>query len=162
VEERREVEPWGVVSWHGRWYLVGHDRGRGATRVFRLSRITGEVSPVGPAGAVRVPSDVDLVGQVAEADVDALDRVARVRVRRGAAAGLRRWAQRDSTDPHGSVDSANSTEDDGYDRLELAYHDGQTLAERVAGYGADVIVDSPAELREAVIARLRALAEVAA
>ena len=28
--EERRVEPWGVVSWHGRWYLVGHDTGRGA------------------------------------------------------------------------------------------------------------------------------------
>jgi len=28
--EDREVEPWGVVSWRGRWYLVGYDRTRGA------------------------------------------------------------------------------------------------------------------------------------
>src|SRR4051794_36172622 len=38
----RTVEPWGVVWWHGRWYLVGHDRDRDATRVFRLSRITSD------------------------------------------------------------------------------------------------------------------------
>ncbi|MBV8933727.1 MAG: WYL domain-containing protein, partial [Kutzneria sp.] len=33
----RTVEPWGIVSWRGRWYLVGHDRDRAAVRCFRLS-----------------------------------------------------------------------------------------------------------------------------
>src|ERR1700756_426227 len=41
----RTVEPWGVVTEKGRWYLVGHDRDRGATRTFRLSRIGDEVTP---------------------------------------------------------------------------------------------------------------------
>src|SRR5436190_7477261 len=44
---RRTVEPWGVVWWHGRWYLVGHDRDRDAIRVFRLSRVEGEAEAVG-------------------------------------------------------------------------------------------------------------------
>src|ERR1700744_1870632 len=35
----RTVEPWGVVTEKGRWYLVGHDRDRDATRTFRLSLI---------------------------------------------------------------------------------------------------------------------------
>src|ERR1700742_1329258 len=49
----RTVEPWGVVTEKGRWYLVGHDRDRDDTRVFRLSRIGAEVAPIGPAVAVR-------------------------------------------------------------------------------------------------------------
>ena len=44
----RTVEPWGVVTEKGRWYLVGHDRDRDDTRTFRLSRIGDEVAPVGP------------------------------------------------------------------------------------------------------------------
>ncbi len=32
---RRHVEPWGLVSWHGRWYLVARDADRGEPRVFR-------------------------------------------------------------------------------------------------------------------------------
>src|SRR3954447_22451715 len=55
----RTVEPWGVVTDRGRWYLVGHDRDRDATRTFRLSRIGSDVKPVGPAGAVE-PQGVDL------------------------------------------------------------------------------------------------------
>src|SRR6201997_4681948 len=56
----RTVEPWGVVTEKGRWYLVGHDRDRDATRTFRLSRIGADVTPIGPAGAVTVPDGVDL------------------------------------------------------------------------------------------------------
>ncbi len=44
----RTVEPWGVVTDRGRWYLVGHDRDRDATRTFRLSRIGADVTPIGP------------------------------------------------------------------------------------------------------------------
>jgi len=56
----RTVEPWGVVTEKGRWYLVGHDRDRGATRTFRLSRIGDEVTTIGPTGAVTRPVDADL------------------------------------------------------------------------------------------------------
>src|SRR6266511_2114085 len=66
--ERREVEPWGVVTLRGRWYVVGHDRRRGATRCFRLSRIAGEVRPVGQPGTVRQPAGLDLVEVVAGSD----------------------------------------------------------------------------------------------
>src|SRR3954470_1268327 len=62
---RRTVEPWGVVWWHGRGSLVGHDRDRGGTRVFRMSRIIGAVKTSGPAGAVRRPDEVDLTVLVA-------------------------------------------------------------------------------------------------
>ncbi len=45
----RHVDPWGLVSWHGRWYLAAYDTDRAATRVFRLSRIVGTVEPSGAA-----------------------------------------------------------------------------------------------------------------
>ncbi|WP_262401517.1 helix-turn-helix transcriptional regulator [Actinomadura sp. CNU-125] len=57
---RRHLEPWGVVSRRGRWYVVGFDRDRDEERVFRLSRIDGEVAADGPAGAVTVPDGVDV------------------------------------------------------------------------------------------------------
>ena len=52
---RRHVEPWGLVSWRGRWYLAAHDTDRADTRVFRLSRIVGAVEPVGEARQRRGP-----------------------------------------------------------------------------------------------------------
>ena len=53
----RNVEPWGVVTARGRWYLVGHDRDRDDTRIFRLSRII-DVQADGPSGEVRRPDGV--------------------------------------------------------------------------------------------------------
>ena len=65
VPARRRVQPWGVVAWHGRWYLVGQDLDRGAPRVFRLSRVVGAPKPTGPAGAFEPPAGLDLAEVVA-------------------------------------------------------------------------------------------------
>ncbi|MCP9977066.1 hypothetical protein LUX32_04890 [Actinomadura madurae] len=40
--------------------MVGFDRDRDEQRVFRLSRIVGEVAADGPAGSVTVPDGVDV------------------------------------------------------------------------------------------------------
>ena len=66
--QRRELEPWGVVNRHGRWYVAGRDRGRDATRVFRLGRIAGPVKFSGPAGRVTVPDGVDVREMVRDWD----------------------------------------------------------------------------------------------
>src|SRR5246127_1695445 len=87
----RTVEPWGVVTEKGRWYLVGHDRDRDATRTFRLSRIGAEVIPIGPADAVTVPADVDLRKIVAQTVAETpTGGQARVWVADGRATALRR------------------------------------------------------------------------
>ena len=43
-EEERLVEPWGLGSRFGQWYLVARDRNRGDKRFFRLSRLTSAVT----------------------------------------------------------------------------------------------------------------------
>ena len=40
----RTVEPWGLSSKRGHWYVVGWDRDRGAIRAFRADRIEGDVT----------------------------------------------------------------------------------------------------------------------
>ncbi|HSV67339.1 MAG TPA: WYL domain-containing protein [Mycobacteriales bacterium] len=146
--ERREVEPWGVVSWRGRWYLVGHDRVRAATRCFRLSRIAGQVRPLGRPGAVSRPAEVNLVELVAgtHPHPGPPPKTATLAVRPGAAAGLRRYGT--VTGRHGDRDL-----------VETGYSDVDWLADWVAGFGAAVVVLEPAELREAVVSRLRAVLE---
>ncbi len=147
---QRHVEPWGVVSWHGRWYLVGHDRDRGASRVFRLSRITGPVRPLGGAGAVVVPAGVDVRRLVREANEAPVRGTATVRVRAGAAGFLRRQA------------TAQRADGEGWDVLEVPYADAGLLADAVCGLGAAVVVLDPPEAREAVVRRLRGVARAAA
>ena len=145
VPARRRVQPWGVVAWHGRWYLVGHDLDRDAPRVFRLSRVVGPPKVTGPAGAFEPPAGLDLADVVA-GQVGGEEQVVVVRARPGTAIGLRRHAT-----PLGPAD-------DGDDRLQLRTTEPGQLADQLAAFGADVLVESPAEVRDAVLARLTRLA----
>jgi predicted DNA-binding transcriptional regulator YafY len=52
--EAREVEPWGLLSREGWWYVVGLAVERQAMRAFRVDRIEGDVD-VGEPGAFTVP-----------------------------------------------------------------------------------------------------------
>jgi proteasome accessory factor B len=138
----RHVEPWGLVSWHGRWYLAAYDTDRADTRVFRLSRIVGAVEPVGKAGSVVVPEGTDIRAIIVDTNISTDRITATLRVRRDAAFGLRRRA------------SSVRTLDDGWDLVELLVPDVERLADEAVGYGADVVVVEPAEARAAVLARL--------
>src|SRR5580700_810890 len=87
--QRRELEPWGVVNRRGRWYVAGWDRGRNATRVFKLSRIAGPVKFCGPPGSVTVPEGADVREVVSDWDsAPAREHTALLRVRSGAGVGL--------------------------------------------------------------------------
>jgi proteasome accessory factor B len=140
----RHVEPWGIVSWHGRWYAVGHDRDRDATRVFRLSRIAGPVTLIGQPGEVEVPDKIDFRAQVAALAEDQPRASARLRARSGSGVALRRRA-------------TGETPGDGWDELVVPFGDAEVLAEEIAGYGPDVVALDPPELRDAVVRRLRAV-----
>jgi proteasome accessory factor B len=54
--ERRTVEPWGLTSKRGHWYVVGYDHARNATRSFRADRVGGDIE-LGPDGAFDAPDD---------------------------------------------------------------------------------------------------------
>jgi proteasome accessory factor B len=142
---RRRVQPWGVVAWHGRWYLVGHDLDRNAPRVFRLSRVTGTPRATGPAGAFEPPADLDLAAVVARQELTE-EHLVVVRARPGAAIGLRRRAE-----PLGAAEN-------GDDRLQLRTTEPWALADELASYGPDVLVEAPQQMRAAVVDRLTRLA----
>jgi proteasome accessory factor B len=56
--ETRTLEPWGLSSKRGHWYVVGFDEVRGAVRAFRADRIDGEVEiEVGEPDAFEVPDE---------------------------------------------------------------------------------------------------------
>ncbi len=149
----RTVEPWGVVTYRGRWYLVGHDRDRDATRTFRLSRIGTDVKAVGPRGAVSRPDDVNLRDLVHRAVAEwPPGPEARVWVADGRATALRRQAT--ATTPRTLGGRAG-------DELTVDIGMAARLAREVASHGADAVALEPASLREDVLARLRAQAGVA-
>jgi proteasome accessory factor B len=144
---RRRLRPWGVVSWRGRWYVVGHDLDRDAPRCFRLSRIVGPVRS-GPPEAFDRPVGVDLMSHVAtfSGPVERT-RLATLVVRSGRAAGVRRLA--DEVTPGAGHQGLAG------DRVVVRYADPDGLARWLVGYGADVVVVEPDEVRKAIVARLR-------
>jgi predicted DNA-binding transcriptional regulator YafY len=140
--EPRRLQPWGLVSFRGRWYVIGHDEVRGDRRTFRLSRIAGDVRPGGRAAAVRPPEGTDLLAAVAATvQPPATDRRATLRVRSGVAAGLRRSA----------VDITPLPDDPEWDRVRIPLGARWATARWIAGHGPDVVVEEPADLVEATV-----------
>jgi proteasome accessory factor B len=156
--QTRELEPWGVVNRHGRWYVAGRDRGRDAVRVFRLSRIEGDVRFSGPPGSVTVPPDADVREVVRTWDsAPTQEHTAVLRLRPGAGYGLRRYATPAPGVPGvpGVPGDADSSPIDPWDTLTVPYSDTGRFADDVASFGADVVVADPPDLRDAVIRRLK-------
>jgi proteasome accessory factor B len=143
----RHLQPWGVVSYRGRWYVVGHDTDRDGTRLFRLSRVQGEVTLDEQSGTYDVPPGTDLRALTESLAPAPADRTATILVHSGAGHGIRRHAT-----------SAEGEAPEGWDRLEVRYSGIGDLADELLWYGADVVAVDPPELRDAVIARLRELA----
>jgi proteasome accessory factor B len=143
--QQRRLEPWGVVNRRGHWYVVGQDLDRREQRVFRLSRISGEVAFRGPAGSVTVPPGTDVRGAVRAWDTGSPPpRTCLLRVRTGAGHGLRRHAP-----------TVRPDAEPGWDLVETSFADIGWWSEHVASFGADVVVLEPADLRDAVIGRLK-------
>jgi predicted DNA-binding transcriptional regulator YafY len=62
---RRTAEPYGLVNWGQRWYLVAWDLGRGDWRTFRVDRMRTK-PPAGPRFHPRELPDEDLARYVSE------------------------------------------------------------------------------------------------
>ena len=146
----RRLQPWGIVSFRSRWYVVGHDLDRADQRMFRLSRVVGDIDFVGEAGSFTVPEGTDLRALTSALDPDTRARTAEVLVRSGRAVALRHRA-----------DSSLEAAREGWDRLEIGFGRTDALVDELASYGPDVVVEGPQDLREAVFARLRAAAGAA-
>lgn len=69
-DKERELEPWGLLARTGFWYLVGHDRGAGSRRTYRVDRIEGSIR-VGAEGAFVRPEGFDARSALPE-DIKAL------------------------------------------------------------------------------------------
>ena len=148
---QRHVQPWGLTSWHGRWYLTAHDLDRDAPRVFRLDRVAGEPSRAGRRGGYDVPTAHDAVAMIRSSVGDegsAPTTTARLLVREGSAATLRKRGE-----------PAAEQGPEGWDLLTVSTASLPDLAREVAAYGPDVRVLEPVELGELVLDRLRAVLE---
>jgi proteasome accessory factor B len=142
----RHLEPWGVVRYSGRWYVVGLDTDRGEERVFRLSRVVGQATMTGPPGSFAIPPGTDVREMARRVAPVGRSEEAVVLVRPGAAAVLRRAAA--SVEP----DVPGPDELTPWDRLTLP---GGAQADELLVFGPDVYVEAPDDLRAEVVDRLR-------
>ncbi|MCC3271469.1 WYL domain-containing protein [Arthrobacter zhangbolii] len=142
----RRVQPWGMGSRFGHWYLAGYDLDRNAERIFRLSRMDGPVR-LRP-GTYTVPADFDMDASLASLDGVFPPRPAAVDVRPGSGAALR-------------LEALTVTEGSGgRDRLHLRVRDLDALAADTAALGAAAVAVEPAEYVDRVRTALTASLEV--
>ncbi|GAA2506608.1 MAG: WYL domain-containing protein [Kocuria sp.] len=127
---QRTVQPWGVGSRYGAWYLAGWDTDRRAQRTFRLSRIISEVETT--RESFEPPRDFSMGGQLARMVSQPPQLCVVVHVRQGAGQLLRRIAA--------PSDSPAWRAPEGYDAVQLAVHDTESAAEHVCAAGPDAVV----------------------
>ncbi|WP_426995812.1 helix-turn-helix transcriptional regulator [Pseudarthrobacter sp. N5] len=170
-DEERVVEPWGVGSRFGQWYLAGHDRGRGALRFFRLSRFTSAVTVLAKA-SYPPPARFNIRAELA-ALPELPIKTAVVDVPEGKLLGLRKRAVpaeepattatgTTATGTPGTGTSGAVPPDADWERISVQYRDAELLGEELASYGPNVLVAAPPELLAAVRRRLAGAAEFAA
>jgi predicted DNA-binding transcriptional regulator YafY len=150
---RREVEPWGLLLRDGFWYLVGHDRVRGARRTFRVDRIEGEPLVQPGTHAFDRPPGLDLRSALA-VDPKALggaeQRDARVLVDAGRAGRVAREV---------GEERVVARHDDGSVELAVACTNLDAFRSWVLGLGEHAEVLEPPDVREHLIGWLASVAE---
>lgn len=146
--ERRRVQPWRILWWHGTWYVVGQDEDRAAVRVFRVNRIVSRVTSSGPSGAVVVPDGFDARAAIGRFAADR-PGTALLAIAPGRAASLRRAAAL-AGNPAPIPDRVADGAPSGWDVLVVDYQEQPAFLAQVAAVAGQVVVLDPPELRAAV------------
>jgi proteasome accessory factor B len=143
----RTVDPY-ALRHRGAWYLAGRDHLRNEVRHFKLDRIEGSVSvAAGRAADFDVPPEV-------EAEVPrgpwAIESSEEARV---AFAPETAWWVERRTGARREEEHA-----DGWVEMTFPLSDREMFSSWICGFAADAVVVAPDDLRELVVARLRAAA----
>jgi proteasome accessory factor B len=143
----RTVEPHALVQHEGRWHLASRDVDRDQPRTFLLSRIVG---PVVASRTSFEPPAADVAGEtIAELTRILREKRVRIRVEPGSDAEVR--LRRRAAGSAGAEPAAGTGE------FTLHYTDVELIADDLASFGPEVLVLEPAEVRDAVRARLLAV-----
>jgi proteasome accessory factor B len=145
IARLRSVAPLALVQHQGRWHLYAREPDSGLTKTFLLRRIVSSVE------TTKIPFDTPAADQTAQAlaelDVLWLSQTAEIEVQKGSDAASRLGNRRGTTVAESGT-------------LEIHYSDINIVADELAGYGPEVLVLSPPELRMAVVSRLERTAEI--
>lgn len=146
----RTVEPWGIGYFRGQWYLVGRDVKKRQERIFRTSRIRGDVEVLPPKD-YRVPEDFDLRERLGRSPWELPGgEPTTVRVRFDASIA---WMIEENVRSGQRFERGEA----GGGVLELRATDPEALVRWVAQYGAAAEVLDPPEVREIMRRHLEAI-----
>jgi proteasome accessory factor B len=134
ISEERALEPYGVGTKNGYWYVAGNDLAKREVRLFRLDRFSSTVKEQGRAGSYEVPADFNMSELLKS---QARIQRCRLKLRTDKAYSLRRFA------------TEISSEED-WDIVEYSYASTDQLLRDLLWHGDDVLIVEPAELREKV------------
>lgn len=146
----RTVEPYGVGYYGGNWYLVGRDADKDAERVFRTTRIRGDVEVLEPGG-YEIPPDFDLRDRIGHPSWEmGEEKPVEARIR---------FEPEFSFMIQENVRPGQSFEpdEDGGGVLTVRVTDPQALVRWVATFGPLAEILEPADLRERLVDHLEGL-----
>jgi len=141
TDENRAVEPYGVGTKNGFWYVAGNDLERRAVRLFRLDRVVSEVKEQGRGASYEIPEDFSMHNQLQSRT---RKNVAQLLVRKGKADRLRK---------HASVQESQ----DEWDSVKYQYSDMKDLIRDLLWHRDDVKVIGPTEVKESLMASLHSV-----
>ena len=141
VAKPRKVWPYHLSYSHNHWYLLAFDVNQQDIRRFRLDRIASVVTTT--SSAHHFPADNEGV-QAVHSQVSQEALVAKVSVRVGRGARLRR-------------DASIISSDSDWDLLNIPYYDEDELLFNILWLGEDARIESPQEVKDALIAAVEDL-----
>ena len=142
--EERVLEPYGVGTKSGFWYVAGRDLDRKEQRLFRLDRMESEIKLQGKPSSYDIPDDF-IMSEVLRSPES--DKAAIIKVRRGKAHLLRSKAE-----------SVEEGED--WSLLRILYHQDSDLLSDVLWHGEDAVILEPESLRNLAIKSLEEIVKL--
>lgn len=139
--ELREVQPYGLTSRDGFWYLAGLDLAKSALRIFRLDRMSSQPIPKGRARSYEIPESFSISSLL---EGQAQSSLARMRVRRGKAHSFRAKA-------------LEFFGGDTWDEIVVPYGTLESFVSSALWHGDDLLILEPHEAVEAIKEALKKL-----
>ncbi len=142
--QKRTLNPYGVATRSGLWYLIGFDMDRAEVRTFRLDRVRDEIKLFKKSIQYEIPAGFDIeksLGQIGAQELAVID------VRKGKAQILRQLAH----------EIADNNE---WDRLTIGFSDLSTIVDLILWHGDDVFLIEPESIKLAIIEALRVIVKL--
>lgn len=137
--QTRIVNPYGLISRGGYWYLVGVDLEKDAIRTFRLDRVTDEMKSVGRENSFVVPQDFSIHRSLSETGSP---EYATLLIRKDKVNQMR-------------LRSASCSDKGDWDEISISFNHEDTFVKEILWHLDDVEVLSPDSLRKRVIKGLQ-------